>query len=128
MAVHIMTVLACLDDTVSSELIATSVQTNPVVVRRLLGELNRAGLISAERGKHGGFRLARSPRQISLLDIYRAVMGGQPLVGLHENPEFSACSVSCKVRTVLGEHLDDAQQGFERELKKVPLADIARAM
>lgn len=128
MAVHIMTALAYVGEKTSSELLALSVGTNPVVVRRLLGELNRAGLIRAERGKTGGFTLARSSREVSLLDIYRAVADEQDLVPLHENPENRLCPVSCNVRGVLAAHLQKAQDVFERELGKVMLADLQHAM
>ncbi len=128
MAVHIMTTLAYLGKKVSSGELSKSVQTNPVVVRRILGDLNQAGLIHAERGKTGGFSLARAAREISLLDVYRAVMGDEELVQLHDNPENRICPVSCKVRGVLVKHLDKAQSVYERELEKATLADLEKAM
>jgi Rrf2 family protein len=128
MAVHIMTALAFMAGKMSSELLARTVNTNPVVVRRILGDLNRAGLIRAERGKDGGFTLARPARDISLLDVYRAVMDEQGLVALHENPENRKCPVSCKVRGTLATYLKKAQSVYERELEKVALADIERDM
>lgn len=128
MAVHVMTALAYLREKTSSELLSQSVNTNPVVIRRLLGDLNRAGLIRADRGKQGGFTLARDAREISLLDIYRAVNGDEGLVGLHDNPENRTCAVSCKVRGVLSKHLHRAQNVYERELDKVLLADVEKAM
>lgn len=128
MAVHIMTTLAYLGKKVSSGELSKSVRTNPVVVRRILGDLNQAGLIQAERGKTGGFSLARAAREISLLDVYRAVMGDEELVSLHDNPENRVCPVSCKVRGVLLKHLDKAQSVYERELEKATLADLEKAM
>lgn len=133
MAVHIMTTLLYLEETysmekVSSEVLASSVNTNPVVVRRILGALNRMGLIRAERGKAGGISLARAPSKVSLLDIYRAVLTEQELVALHDNPKNPKCLVSCKVRDVLACHLEKAQHAFERELAKVTLRDIKRAI
>lgn len=128
MAVHIMTTLAYLGKKASSGELSKSVRTNPVVVRRILGDLNQAGLIHAERGKTGGFSLARAAREISLLDVYRAVMGDEELVPLHDNPENRVCPVSCKVRGVLLKHLDKAQSVYERELEKATLADLEKAM
>lgn len=128
MAVHIMTALAFLGEKATSEMLSNTVNTNPVVIRRLLGELVRAGLVRAERGKSGGFFLARSAKSISLLDIYRAVMPDTGLMPLHENPENLACTVSCKVRGALSVHLDRAQNVYERELKKVMLADLEKTM
>ena len=128
MAVHIMTALAYLKQQISSELLAGSVNTNPVVVRRLLGLLNSAGLIKAERGIAGGFSLAHAPENISLLEIYRAVLDEQNLVGLHDNPKNKACAVSCKVRGALAVHLGKAQSAYEQELAKVKLTDIEKIM
>ena len=128
MAVHIMTALAFLGEKATSEVLSNTVNTNPVVIRRLLGELARAGLVRAERGQSGGFSLARSATKISLLDIYRAVMLDTELMPLHENPENSKCPVSCNVRIALSAHLDRAQSIYERELQKVMLADIEKTM
>ena len=126
MAVHIMTALAYVKEQMSSEQLANTVNTNPVVVRRILGALNRAGLVCAERGKAGGFSLARASKDISLLDIYRAMLAKQKLVNLHDNPQNRACAVSCKVRGVLSTHLEQAQSVYELELKKVVLANIEK--
>ena len=128
MAVHIMTALAYLNKKASSEELAASVNTNPVVVRRLLSDLNRAGLIRSDRGKTGGYALARNTREISLLDIYRAVMTDPDLVDLHDNPEKRSCPVSCKIRGVLSSYLHKAQDVYERELKRTALADLEKAM
>lgn len=128
MAVHIMTALAYMAEKLSSEQLAKTVNTNAVVVRRILCELNRAGLIHAERGKNGGFILARRANEISLLDIYRAVMEEQELVALHNNAENRKCPVSCKVRGTLAAHLQKAQHVYERELEKVMLADLQKAI
>ena len=128
MAVHIMTALAFMGEKMTSEVLSNTVNTNPVVIRRLLGELARAGLVRAERGKSGGFSLARNAKSISLLDIFRAVMSDTELVPLHENPEYRKCAVSCKVRGALAAHLDRAQGVYERELQKVMLADIEKTM
>lgn len=128
MAVHILTALAHQGTKSSSEELAQTVRTNAVVVRRILGDLNQAGLICAERGKAGGFSLARKPSEISLLDVYRAVMGEEELVHLHDNPKNHSCPVSCKVRDVLLKHLNKAQNVYERELEKVALADLEKAM
>src|SRR2546422_10395335 len=61
------------EEYVSSQELAASVRTNPVVVRRIIRALARAGVVATKEGKGGGARLARSPRRIALLQIYRAV-------------------------------------------------------
>ena len=73
-AVHIMTMLAAKPDNfLSSDVIATSMGTNRVVVLRLVALLTKADLVESRTGKHGGARLALTANKITLLDIYRAV-------------------------------------------------------
>ncbi|MGD1848086.1 MAG: Rrf2 family transcriptional regulator [Salibacteraceae bacterium] len=58
----------------TSSWLAKRVQTNPVVVRRLLALLRDAQLVHSEPGTQGGYRLAKSAEEISLWDIYQAIM------------------------------------------------------
>ena len=72
----------------TSQALATALATNPVVIRRLLSALSQAELIASIKGPSGGSRLARSAKQITLRDIYRAVGGGELLHrGKHESAE-----------------------------------------
>lgn len=70
----------------TSQALAEALTTNAVVVRRLLSGLSRAGLVTSAKGPAGGSRLARSPKQITLRDIYRALGSGDLLHrGKHES-------------------------------------------
>ena len=70
---HALTVIAHrAPDVLRSEDIAFSVRTNPVVIRRVLARLHRAGLVQSIRGKAGGFKLARDPKKITGLDRFWA--------------------------------------------------------
>ena len=70
-AVHVLVALAYIRDRyVSSEILGKSVGTNPVVVRRMLPALKKAGLIKSQGGVYGGTQLARPPEEITLRDIY----------------------------------------------------------
>src|SRR3954468_22554875 len=72
-SLHILTYLAYRAGVpVPSAEIAASVDTNPVVIRRLLSALVKARLVSAQKGATGGFSLMLAPAKISLLEIYRA--------------------------------------------------------
>ena len=66
----------------TSERIAHSVNTNPVVIRRLLGLLQKGGLVKSQRGVDAGWRLAKRPTAITMLDVYKAVEDA-PLFALH---------------------------------------------
>jgi Rrf2 family protein len=125
-AVHIMTALAYRDgDWLSSPLLASSVRTNPVVIRRLLIRLQKAGLVQAHTGKSGGVQLARRPESITLLDVFRAVEGGSPFVLPHK-PENKACAVSCAMKRLLSSVLAETDRAISRSLEKVRLSDLAR--
>ena len=95
-AVHILSYLVFASrkrpDLVTSEQIAQSVRTNPVVIRRLLGLLRRSGLVRSRRGANAGWTLARSPRAITLLDVYNAVHD-EPLFGPHASPPNPQCPI-----------------------------------
>src|SRR5258707_5552503 len=73
-AVHIMSFVAYAgDEGTTSEAIAKSLQTNPVVVRKILKLLDREGLVALRQGRHGGVALRRSASRITLGQIYKAV-------------------------------------------------------
>src|SRR6266851_7070336 len=81
MAVHILAVLAHKEgDRVSSAVLALSVNTNPVIIRRLLSALQQAKLVETRKGPGFGSRLNRSPLRINLAQVYRAVECEAPFV------------------------------------------------
>src|SRR5437763_15538593 len=74
MAVHVLAVLAYKEgDRAASALLAASINTNPVIVRRLLLALQRAKLVETRKGAGCGSRLSRSPARINLAEVFRAV-------------------------------------------------------
>src|SRR2546422_11478832 len=92
-AVHCLTLLATSpDEALTSEYIAASVNTNPVVVRRVPGQLGRARMVASARGTSGGWRLRRSAESIPLADAYAAVTNSK-LLGLHARPPNLRCEV-----------------------------------
>jgi DNA-binding IscR family transcriptional regulator len=68
----------------NSELLAKSLNTNPVVVRRILKTLENHGLVKVRPGRHGGVELLRSPADITLEDVYKAVEPDAALFALRE--------------------------------------------
>jgi Rrf2 family protein len=108
---------------VPSSEIAGSVDTNPVVIRRLLSALVKAGLVYAQKGVTGGFSLSRSATRISLLDIYRAAEP-DPNHGLNRFAPNHRCPVGAKIEDVLATVFAKAQAGMEAELARVTLAEV----
>lgn len=122
-AVHVLALLSLQDGVpLSSEMIAGSVNTNPVLIRRLLAMLASAGLTTSQLGAGGGALLARAPEDISLLDVYRAVDDAQ-LFALHRETPNPACMVGRHIQGVLTGIVDDAQRAMEASLASRTLAD-----
>ena len=127
-AVHVLTALAYRDgESLSSSRLAASVRTNPVVIRRLLLQLGKAGLIETQVGKSGGVLLAKRPESITLLDVFRAVEGGSPFV-LPDKPENKACDVSCAIGKLLSSVLADTDRAISRSLERVRLSDLVKGV
>jgi Rrf2 family protein len=125
--VHILSALDFFKgmDGVNSEFLAGSIGINPVIVRNVISQLRRAGIVRTRRGA-GGAELARSLDQVSLYDIYRAVDSVDEEEGLfhfHEQPN-PACPVGGNIHTALDRHLEAAQKAMEAELKRTTMADI----
>jgi Rrf2 family protein len=110
-------------DVLTSDQVAASVNTNPVIIRRSLGDLRRAGLVQVRHGAGAGWRLARAPEQITLLDVYNAV-GQDPPFGLHHTEPNAACPVGRGIRPALGQVYAGIEQGMRRELALVSVADV----
>jgi Rrf2 family protein len=123
-----MALLAWLDgEPAKSDYIAGSASTNPVVVRRILGALARAGLVTSQAGATGGSRLTRDPREISLLEIYRAVDEDR-IFALHRQPPSATCPVGKDIQPALTEIIDRAEGALKRELGQTTLADLVSAI
>jgi len=108
-----------------SSRLAQTVNTNPVVIRRLLIELQEAGLISTLRGPHGGALLKRQPEKVTLREIHRAVDQGNTFA-THPNEPSAECPVGRKIGKVMERIQDRANRAMARELEKITLADVLR--
>ena len=111
----------------TSDLIASSVNVNPVVIRRTLSSLKAAGIIDVKAGS-GGVVPVKDAEDITLYDVYTAVdcVDGN-LFNFHENPN-PECPVGKNIHAVLDSHLADAQTALENELKSVTLADLMKRL
>jgi Rrf2 family protein len=126
LAVHVLTMLAALPrELQSSEQMAASAGSNPVHIRRVLGRLRNAGMVSSRPGPHGGWRLLRSPAQTTLADVWRAMNGDDPVLGLHDaSPD---CEVGQRIHTSLEAIDRRTLAAIEAELAGTTLADLAAA-
>lgn len=122
--IHILTLLALnRADPLTSEYIAGSVNTNPVVVRRVLGALRRARLVTSQGGNRGGWRLTGEPSKITLRDVYCAVEDDH-MFPLHRRPPNPACPVGRHIGAVLGERFAAAHKALMQELERSSIASM----
>ena len=123
-ATHVLTLLAYGGrKAMTSEFIAGSVNTNPVVVRRILGLLARAGLVATLEGAGGGVRLAKPAAEIDLRAVYAAVES-DPLFALHPSDPNPLCPVGGTIQAVLTPTLDAAESALLGSLGKTTVADL----
>lgn len=124
MAVHVLALLGYRqDEWVSSAFLAASVNTNPVVIRRLLLTLRRAELIETCKGAGAGSRLSRPAGRINLAEVCRAVEETEPFGAPARRPS-STCPVGHSIGRVLDKVFASARQALERDLERVTVADV----
>ncbi len=128
LAVHILICIDTFKDEykVTSDFLAGSTNINPVMVRRLLGQLKKAGMIDVMRGT-GGAVITKPLNEISFLDIYKAVecVDNGELFHFHENPNQN-CPVGRNIHNILDEKLMRVQMALERELASITLEDVKK--
>jgi len=111
------------DENLKSDDLAGSVNTNPVVIRRLLGQLNHAKLVISQTGANGGTRLARCPNEINLAEVYRAVSCGE-VFALHAKGPNKDCPVGRNIEAVLCCLQKEIDKSIEEKLSRYSLQDI----
>ena len=123
--IHMLTIFALKpDEPLTSEFIACSVNTNPVVIRRLLGSLRAAGIVESKTGVGGGWTLLVDPERITLLDILRAVEPRDEMFALHRGEPNPECPCGLHIQGVLAEVYDKVQEGMTRQLAGITIACI----
>ena len=129
-ATHIMTGLAGRwryfgsDYVETSELMAKSVNTNPVVIRRILGLLRNANLITTKSGPNGGSSLAKDPKLINLADIYNAVEKEEIIFHYHYNSPDEYCPVGCNIQDALSSILKPLTSVVVDYLSNISLEEV----
>lgn len=128
LAIHIF---ACIDTfqseyKVTSDFLAGSTNVNPVIIRKILGQLKGAGLIEVARGT-GGATVAKPLNEITFLDVYQAVecIEKGELFHFHENPN-ADCPVGRNIHYILDDRLLQVQKAMEDALASITLADLKK--
>lgn len=125
-ALHILTCVEYFKEEykVTSDFLAGSINTNPVIIRKILGQLKKAGLISVARGT-GGITVNRPLPEITFLDVYQAIepVENGDLFHFHEAPNLK-CPVGRNMHTLLDDKLKAIQDAMEEKMRTYTLADL----
>ncbi len=130
-AVHAVAMLAALPDggLLSAAALAEFHGVSASYLLKHLQSLSRAGIIASEPGPTGGYKIAKSPDAISLLDIVLAVEGPEPAFRCREirrngpNPMPDASfTAPCQINAAMLR----AERAYRRELGRVTIAQLAR--
>jgi Rrf2 family protein len=124
-ALHILTLLEIKkDELLSSEFIASSINVNPAVIRKEIGNLRAHGFIESKEGKGGGYSLGKPASQIHLSDVYKSV-NDSPLLGRSNDP-----NPDCPIGKQINGHLNDlfsfAEDALLKQIGKITVKDFAK--
>ncbi|MNK88398.1 putative HTH-type transcriptional regulator YwnA [compost metagenome] len=108
----------------TSEELASSIRTNPTVIRRLIAKLVEAGLLSSFKGKAGGVKLARPAKEISLRDIYSAVLEKRLIANRNKEPQ-KGCPVSCAMGKLMHEVIDGIEDNSMKYMSNIRLSELS---
>lgn len=119
-ALHVLLHLAQSETAITSDALAAGLATNPVVVRRLMGGLRDAGLVSSGKGHGGGWRMDASLDQVTLRDVYLA-LGAPPLVSLGFREDRPECLVAQVVNESLLTSMQQAEAALLEQFGRITL-------
>lgn len=116
------------DYKVTSDFLASSINTNPVIIRKILSQLKGAGLITVARGT-GGITVNKPLEKITFFDVYQAIepVENGSLFHFHDTPN-PACPVGRNIHALLDDKLKAIQDAMEDEMRKYTLADLRTGM
>ncbi len=116
------------EELTNSEYLANVLKTNPTFIRKLVSRLVEAELIDSFRGKNGGIKIAKSPKDISLKDIYIASANEKTLLATHKKPVARACVVSCAMDSIFCEVVQGIEESTQSYLAKKYLSDLLKTI
>ena len=118
---HVLLHMAEQGGPVTSEALAKAIDTNPVVIRRIMAGLREQGYVRSEKGHGGGWTLACDLSKVSLRDIY-AALGSPTLLAMSNRVETPGCLVEQAVNAALGQAFRDAEALLLARLGEVTLS------
>lgn len=112
------------EDELNSHSLAESLGTNPAFIRKIMAKLAKAGLIQTKRGQSGGVRLLKSPKNISLKDIYLAANEG--IKTTSTSKEVSSCAVSCSAQKIILKLSAQLESAYLLILGRIKLSHLTK--
>lgn len=126
-SIHILTLLTKADgEAMSSEFIAGSININPVLVRKEISVLHKAGMVKSKEGKNGGCFLAKNPQNVLLSDVYQAVRQDASVFGKSKNIPNPACVVGRQINQHIEGIYQIADDAILESLSKINLAEFSK--
>ncbi|KFC20592.1 Rrf2 family transcriptional regulator [Chryseobacterium sp. FH1] len=123
-AIHIMTLLAKdPQEWLTSDWLAGSINVNPVVIRKELGNLKKSGLVESRQGKDGGVRIAKNPEEVNVAQIYEAIKNSEVLGKKNQNPN-PLCSVGKDINKNLNQLFTETDDLVFQFLEGKKLSDF----
>jgi Rrf2 family protein len=128
-AVHVLSLLTknAGKGPMCSAAIAESVGTNPVVIRRMMSELERAKLVVSTAGRSGGFELSRGACDISLACVYAAVEN-DAVFRMHKVDPEAECPIAMQLGKILAPRLREAEMALTRSLSNTKLSEVVQSV
>ncbi len=120
---HVLLHMTEQETAMTSELLAKSLQTNPVVIRRIMAGLRKQGYVHSEKGHGGGWTLACDLTKVTLRDIYVAI-GSPTLLAMSHRTETPGCLVEQSVNAALDGAFQDAEALLLERLGEVTLGEL----
>ncbi|MFC3582195.1 Rrf2 family transcriptional regulator [Sphingomonas hylomeconis] len=121
---HVLLHMAETQSPVTSEAMARAMQSNPVVIRRIMAGLRDAGFVRSEKGHGGGWTIARDLAAITLRDVY-AALGSPALFAMGNRTDAPGCLVEQAVNAALNGAYADAEALLLERFGSVTLAGLS---
>lgn len=109
---------------VTSEALARMMQTNPVVIRRIMAGLREQGYVLSERGPGGGWKIACDLATVTLHDIYQGI-GAPSLFAIANRNDTPNCAVEQAVNAALDTSLGEAEDLLIASFRRITLASLS---
>ena len=125
-AVHALVYLHHKQDTVASEALAENVCTNPVCIRRVMGKLKKAGIVSTKEGINGGYHITGKAENLNLNNVSEALKMEMIRSGWHSGSSDKECMIACGMAGILDDLLAGMNEACREYLRNITIADIEK--